>query len=188
MKRIMYLGLVIVIAVIGGCSKVKQLANINIDIPYTAQISVPEFAGDTAAIGLPPGGVSLPFPAIPVITNSQQYVAQYKTSTDKIVSFDLTKMQVQITAPNGQNFDFMDSIAIYISANTQPEILVAYQYTISKGQTTLVLNITPNLNLKNYFIQDTMYFSINTHVNAIPASGTQLNISSSFHLLANPLD
>lgn len=184
----MYLGLVMVVAIAAGCSKIKQLANINVDIPYTAKVNVPEFAGDTAGIRLPPGGAALPFPAIPIVTNSQQYVAQYKTSTDKIVSFDLTKMQVQIAAPGGQNFDFLDSVAIYISANTQPSVLVAYQYTISKGQTTLALNVVPNVNLKNYFIQDTMYFTINTHINAIPASGTQLDISSSFHLLANPLD
>jgi len=151
-------------------------------------VSVPQIAGDTAGVALPPGGASLPFPTFPVVTNSQQYISQYKTSTDKIVSFDLSSMQVQILSPSTENFDFLDSIQIYISAANQPEVLVAYQYSVPKGQTTLSLAVPSGLNLKNYFIQDTMYFRVNSHINAVPASGTTLNIASSFNLVANPLD
>ena len=188
MKKILLVGLVALTGIAAGCKKIKQLANIDVTIPYSQQVSVPQVAGDTAGVPLPPGGVSLPFPAFPVVTNSQQYIAQYKTSTGKIVSFGLGSMVIDILSPASQNFNFLDSIQIFISANNQPEVLVAYQYAVPKGATMLNLYAVPNVNLKNYFIQDTMYFRVSSHINAVPASGTQLNIVSAFNLVANPLD
>ena len=171
-----------------GCNKVKQLANISVPVSYTQTLTIPQIPGDTAGVTLPPGGASLPFPSIPVVTNSKQYIATYHTSADKIVSFDMTSMQVQIVSPAGQTFDFLDSIQIFISSKNYPEEIVSYKYGVPKGQTTLNMDVTPGLNLKNYFIQDTMYFRVNTHVNAVPASGTKLNIISGFTLVANPLN
>jgi hypothetical protein len=172
---------------LGGCSKVKTLANINFDVPYSQQISVPS-SGYAYGVPLPGGGVTLPFPAIPVATNSQQYIAQYRTSTDKILMVNLTKMSLQIESPVGQTFDFMDNISVYLSAINQPEMLVASQSSIAKGQTTLNFDIPGNVNLKNYFIADTIYFRLTTHINAVPPTGEQLQLNTTFHVLANPLE
>jgi len=188
MKKTIYLAITVGLMIAAGCSKIKQLANISVNIPYSQDISVPQVAGDTFGVALPAGGAPLPFPSFPVVTNSQQYIAQYNTSTSKIVSFDLTSMQVQILSPANQNFNFLDTIQIFISASNQPEVLVAYQYGATTDQTILTLSVVSDVNLKNYFIQDTMYFRVNTHINAIPASGTQLKIVSDFNLVANPLD
>jgi hypothetical protein len=176
------------VTLFAGCNKIKQLANINVNIPYNAQVTVPTVEGDTAGFPLPPGGVTLPFPTLAVPTNSQQYIAEYNTSTDKILNVDLQSLALQILSPASQNFNFLDSVEIYISTSTLPEMLVAYDYNVAKNATTLDLTAETNLNLKTYFIQDTIIFRISTHINAIPASGTQLNIASTFHLLANPLD
>jgi len=176
------------VACFAGCSKIKQLANINVNIPYSAQVTVPAVEGDTAGFPLPPGGVTLAFPSISVATNSQQYIAEYNTSTDKILNVDLQNLALQILAPANQNFNFLDSVEIYLSAPNQPQVLVAYAYNVPKGLTTLNLTTETGVNLKSYFIQDTIVFTMSAHVNAIPASGTQLNIASTFHLLANPLD
>ena len=111
----------------------------------------------------------------------------YSTAANKIISVGLQSLALQIQAPATQNFDFLDSVQVYISAAGQPELLVAYQYSIAKGQTTLNMNPVTDVNLKNYFVQDTIYFRLTTHVNAIPATGTQLNIASSFHVQANLL-
>jgi hypothetical protein len=66
-------------------------------------------------------------------------------------------------------------------------MLLASDYSIPKGQTTLVLNIGNDVNLKNYFLQDTIYFRMTAHINSVPYSGRRLNIASVFHMLANPL-
>ena len=169
-----------------GCSKVKSLANINFDIPYNQQISVPS-SGYAYGTPLPAGGVLLPFPAVPVPTNSKQYIEQYHTSTDKILNVNLKSTSLQIVSPAGQNFDYLDNIEVYVATGSQPEILLASQSNIAKGLTTLDLTTSTNINLKEYFLADTLYFRMNAHINAVPAIGEQLMLSSVFHVLANPL-
>jgi hypothetical protein len=170
-----------------GCNKTKQLANINFDIPYNQQVAVPS-SGYTFGTPLPPGGITLPFPAVPVPTNAQQYISTYHTSADKILAVNLKSLSLQILSPAGQTFDFLDNVDLYISAKNQQEVLIASQHTVAKGLTTLQLNADESVNLKNYFIQDTMYFRMTTHINAVPPDSAQLKISSVFHVLANPLE
>jgi hypothetical protein len=164
-------------ALIISCSKAKQLANINVDIPYSQQVSVPPVTGYSQTVPLPAGGTTLSFPSVPFATNSQQYLSQYNTAANLIISVDLKSLNLQILA----------NVEVYISSTTQPEVLIASQYTIPKGITTLDLTTNQMANLKNYFTDDTIYFRLNTHINALPLAGAQMQISSVFHLLANPL-
>jgi hypothetical protein len=186
MKKSFILFTIAICVIVAACSKVKDLANISVDLPYSQQVSVPVDTSYVAGVPIP-GGITLPFPSVPFATNSKDIMAQYKTSADKIIKVSLKGLSLQILSPAGQNFDFMDSIQIYMSATTQPEVLIAHQYEISKGQTTLTLVTDTSVNLKDYFVQDTISYRLTTHINATPPQGTQLNISSVFHLLANPL-
>ncbi len=171
-----------------GCRKVKQLANINVDIPYSQVIEVPAVPGYNYGVPLPAGGVLLPFPAIGLPTNSEQYVIQYNTSIEKVTSVDLKSMAISIQLPADQNFDFLDNISVYISANALPEMLVAYKNEVPKGLKTLEMFTVTSVNLKNYYLQDTVYFRITSHINSVPPGGEQLKLTSVFHMLANPLN
>lgn len=185
--NIVAISAIIAVAFFNSCKKVKSLANINFDVPYNQQISVPS-SGYPYGVPLPSGGVDLPFPAVPVATNSQQYINQYKTSTDKILMVNLKSMSLQVVSPAGQNFDFLDNVKIYISAKSQPEVLVASKTTVPKGQSTLTFDIpSTTVNLKSYFLADTIYFRMQAHINAVPPVGEELQLSSVFHVLANPL-
>ena len=157
MKKIILLVVSTVLFVLPGCIKVGQIGTINFDVPYNQEVTVPQVAGDTFGVALPGGGISIPFPAVPFATNSAQYMVIYGTEANKIISVDLKSLELQIQAPATQNFDFLDSVQVYISAAGQPELLIAYQDGIAKGQTTLNMNTVTNVNLKNYFIQDTIY-------------------------------
>jgi len=95
---------------------------------------------------------------------------------------------MQILSPATQNFDFLDTVQLYMSAPMLPEVLMAYQYNIPKGSTTLNLTTITEVDMKSYFLADTMYLRMRTYINAVPASGTQLNIATTFHMIANPLD
>jgi hypothetical protein len=170
-----------------ACNGIKNLANINIDIPYSSQVSVPDVPGYTTGIPLPTVGLDLPSVTVGFATNSQTYLSQYGTAANMVVSVTLKGMNIQIQSPPGQNFDFLDNIQIYMSAKGQPEVLAVSQSSIPKGTTTMVLTPNQELNLKNYFVQDTIYMRLAGHINALPAAGEQLNINSVFHLVANPL-
>ena len=185
----MILSVVALTSFFTGCTKIQHLADINVDIPYNQEVSVPQYAGGGGVEGFPiPGGAQLPFPAIPVATNSKAYIAQYGTSAEKVLSVNLKSLELQMLAPEGRNFDFLDNVEVYISGQTLPEMLLASDYSIPKGQTTLVLTTGTDVNLKNYFLQDTIYFRMTAHINSVPYSGTRLNIASVFHMLANPLE
>jgi hypothetical protein len=187
MKRLLLAGFAL-LAIATSCNKVKQLANINVDIPYTQQLNLPDVAADTAGAGLPAGGLSVPLPSVSFATNSQQYMSQYHTAAGMILNVYLKGLSLQLAAPPNQNFDWLDNIQVYISAPGQPEVLIASQDNVPKGQALLSLNTNTSVNLKSYFVQDTITMRMQAHINAIPASSTQVNIASVFHLLANPLD
>ncbi|PQJ13095.1 hypothetical protein CJD36_004955 [Flavipsychrobacter stenotrophus] len=187
MKKIILMCSVAMVALTAGCKKVKDLADISVDIPYTQQVTVPPVDGYTFGFPLPAGGVNLPFPAFAVPTNSKSYLDQYHTTSAKVRKVDLKGLTIQLTAPASQNFDFLDTVQLFIAAPSQPEVLVAYGYNIPKSQTIFVMTTNSDVNLKDYFLQDTMYFRTNMHVNAVPAPGAQMNIKSVFNLVANPL-
>lgn len=184
----MYIAAIAVMGIAAGCGKAKNLADINVDIPYSKEVTIPPVAGYSYTVPLPTGGVALPFPALPIPTNSKQYVDQYKTSLDKLVKVDLKTLGIDVVSPAGLNFDFLDTVRLYISADNEQERLVAYQYGVPKGTTTLNLTTMTDVNLKNYFIKETMYFRMDAHINAVPPPGATLNIRSVLHILANPLE
>jgi hypothetical protein len=170
-----------------ACNKVRQLANINVDIPYSTTINIPGTAVD-AGLPFPPQGISLPFPAFPIATNSKQQLAQNNTIAEKVIEADLKTLSLTIVSPPDLTFDFVDSVRLYISAKNLPEQLVAYEYNIPKGLHTLNLTTNTNVNLKDYFLQDTMYFRFYTHINSLPPkTDGQLNVAAVMHVLANPL-
>lgn len=188
MKKIALFVGIALITIALSCTQTKKLVDTNVDLPYSQSVNVPGTSLDTS-VPLPAGGVSLPFPAVGVPTHSKDFLNQYNSATDKVVSVDLKGASIEITAPSGANFDYMDSLQLYMSAVGQGEQLVAYIYGIPKGQSTLDLTVVPNVNMKDYFIQDTMYYRMTTHINAFPPkAGETMTIATILHLIANPLN
>lgn len=188
MKKMILIALTGAIGILAGCSKVKQLANISVDIPYTSQVNVPDVPGYTTGVALPAGGIELPSVTVPFATNSQTYLSQYGTAANLVTNVYLKSLSMQIQSPPNQNFDFLDNIQVYMSTKTLPEVLVASQNSIPAGSTTLNLSTNTDVNLKTYFVQDTIYLRLAAHINAVPVAGEELNINSVLHLTANPLN
>ncbi len=187
MPKTLFFTIIALICVCSGCGKVRQLTNINVDIPYNYQQSVPSIPGDTVTTVLPVGGIPLPFPSVGIATNSQQYIATYGTATNLVLNVYLKSLAIQIQTPPNQNFNFLDYMDVYISSRTQPEVLIASQHAVAKGQSTLNLVPDTTVNLKSYFLEDTIYFRLSAHINAVPPAGEELNMATVLHMLANPL-
>lgn len=188
MKRYVLLTGILSVILFMGCSKIKDLANLGVDIPYSQTITLPDNVWDTTTLGpLPLSGVPISLPVQGEATNSATYISQYNTSTDKIVSLNLKSLNLTINQPAGANFDFLDSVSIYISATGLPNALLAYKGSIAKGLTTVSLDTT-NLDLKPYFLKDTMYLQTNAVFRQVPPSNASINLNSTFHMIYNPLD
>lgn len=183
MKRMMLVICLLMLIPLGACKKLKSLANISINIPYNTQVTIPSVYEE--GIPLPGNGVSATIGPIPIETRSQQYMAEYNTDADNIVRVSLKQLSLKVIYPSNETIDFLDTVRIYISAQGQPEILVAYHYGRVGGD-SLVLT-SNNDDLKNYFISDVMNIKLTGRFNRVPAPGTQLGIYSVFNMVANPL-
>lgn len=168
-----------------GCDKVKQLANINKDIEYKETVDLPGLPGGDTVV--PAGGISADLPRYAMATNSAEYLKQYNTSPNLVTHVKLKSLGMTIVAPDAQYFNFLDSVRLFVNAPGLPEQLAAYKYNIAKGMKTVDMDVA-DLNLKEYFLKDSMYFRINAHFTGIPDDSTKLEIKSVFNILANPLN
>ena len=83
-------------------------------------------------------------------SNIETKVNNEGSSSKLIEKVTLTSLNLIINAPSNGNFNFLNSIEIYLSSPNQSEILVASKYDIPEDNlTTLVLN-TESTDLKEY--------------------------------------
>jgi hypothetical protein len=165
-----------------SCDKVKYLANVNVDLPYTQTAKVPQL--DTS-IHLPPGGISMSLPTEVIETNAQEALALYNTNADNIISVSLTDFVNQLSDAKS-NFDFLDTVKIYISTPTKPEIMVAYGNNIKGSGSTLPLTCS-DLNLKDYFLEEKIYMRIYGHFVDVPHVKDDYKLKLNFNMVANPI-
>lgn len=181
------LPLMALVFIVLSCSKVKQLTQVEVDIPYTQTLDASKFPDKTHYPVLPFGGIRIDFPTIPVTTNSQQYLDQNNTTVNKINSVTLKSVLLQLTAPQGKYLDFLKSVSLSISSDTLAMIRIAHKENIPKGQTSIYLDDTA-ANLTKYFLEKTIYVNITATFDSIPPPGTAINTITTFHLSANPLN
>lgn len=183
MKKLI-IGLAALTLAVAGCDKVKDLAEINQDIPYHEEVEVPFGLGGGQPL---PTGIPVSLPSYAFATNYQSYLNQYNTSSDKVIHAKLKSLSMRITTPPSQNFDFLDTVRVYVSANGLPEKLAAYKYPVPKSVQLVDMDIVDQ-NLKEYFLRDSMYVKITGYANALPAGGTKMDLAVKFNLKANPLN
>ncbi|MGN6568507.1 MAG: hypothetical protein ACTHJ0_11170 [Flavipsychrobacter sp.] len=176
-----------------SCSKVKNLTQIEQDFsPYSQDVNIGDNV-DSAAImaslggHIPPGGVTIPFPAVPVPTNYQEILKQYNTSADKVNSVTIKSSVLSVTQPHGSPLNFAKAVSIYLSAPGLPMIRLAHKDPFPKGQNSISLDDT-NANIKPYFLKDTMFVQITATLDSIPPKSTIVNATTIFHISANPLN
>jgi hypothetical protein len=183
MKQLLF-SLFVILTSLASCKKIKEVTYVNFEITYRPTVEVSAL-GLPPEVQLPPGGVSASFPAFPFATNIQTYLDQYDIEWENVVEVTPLRLTLEVIHPN-HNFDYVDSVQVFLSAPNLPEVMIAYSYTVPKGKMVIYLQNVQDLNLKDYFLKETVYYRINTHINKVPA-GEQFTVSSIFHLKANQL-
>ncbi len=169
-----------------ACKKdaLTSLADITFTKSYTEDIDVPGGIADTNVTVLG-GSQDLPF-SFSLATGIQQLVSQYNTSTDKLVSVKVDSVSFTAIAPVGQNLDFLNSVELRLNANGLTETTIARKSVFPKGQTTVQLDVL-DVNLKDFFLKDSLTVRVVANVNALPANGTKLRFGNKYAITANPL-
>ncbi len=151
---------------------------INEDITYSEEIDLAQ-------------SIPLPIAIDTVIekalaTNYQSYLDQYNTSSSKVTSVKMTKLSMRVTVPQSQNFDFIDSVSVFVYANDLNNILAAKKMPFPKGSRFVEFDVIDQ-DLKQYFLRDSLFVRVHGHLNSLPGAGTKLDLSTTFNLKANPL-
>ncbi len=166
MKRSLILGLVGMM--LFGCKK-EGFTKFNIDYESTVVIQS----------GI---GISIPFTVnIPnIATNSESELEVNDTRKDKIQHIALTSLTLEITSPSGQEFDFLEDIELFISADGVNEVMLAYIYNMENSVgNTISLTCLPS-DFQEHIKKDKMTLRVRTVSDEYNLFDVEIKIKSIF--------
>lgn len=153
-----------------SCKKIDKKTQF--DIVVEKEVEVPSLVG----INLP---FNLPTTAIQSDINKQLEIKNKKKK--KIEKIYLRELEASILSPSSQDFNFLKSIKLYISAESLDEILVAEALDLT-NQNLTQLQITPleNKDLTSYVKKDNINLRVEIVTDETIFQKINLNIKSTF--------
>ena len=130
-------------------------------------------------------GQVVPVTPVTVDTNSSEEFKNNDTRADLIKDVVLNKLDLEITDPHGENFDFLKKVEIYISAENKDEVKVAYLEEVPQGVSVIALKTT-NVKLDQYIKGET--YTISTRATLAKPVGQDVTVKAKmrFKVTANP--
>lgn len=147
------------------------------DMEFNSSITVPASSG-----------INLPFDLFTpeITTNSESTFGSNNTSADLIESIKLKAMNLDITAPGDRDFDFLNSIKIYIDADGLSEILIASLTDIPADVDNIDLEINDN-DLKDYLTQEKFKLRVETVTDEFLSNDVNIDVKSTYRVDASIL-
>jgi len=175
MKKTIFI-LSLIILTYGSCKEIDKLTHFNME--YSTDITV----NSVLYIDIP---FDIWTPDLP--TNSETTFENNDTRSNLIEEIIITKMNMEITSPNNQTFDFLKSIEIYINAEGEEEKKIAWLTDIPKtGLKFLELN-TIDDDLKNYIKKDEYKLRTSVTTRELVTQTTNIKVNSNFFVDAKIL-
>ncbi len=123
------------VSLAASCEKVDKYTQFSMD--YSADFTVPQ----TVLLGV--DFLNLPFLYSPPIeTRMNANLEAYNTRMDLIEAIHLQMLTLEIVSPLSANFDFLESVEVFISAPQREEILLASRRDIPLSLRSLELEIS----------------------------------------------
>ena len=164
------------ILIFSNCSKIDEFTQFNLG--YKSQITV----SPTAGLNLP---LNLFTPEME--TNSESEFSVNDTNKDLIEEILLEKLDMKITAPSDQTFDFLKSVAVYMEADGLAEIKIAEATDIPEN-IGAELSLTPAGNdLAEYIKKDAFNLRVNVITDKTINREVQIEVDSEFFVDAKLL-
>ncbi len=170
--------LILLLAVTGliACEKIDELTHFTLDVDE--QISI-----DPIPV-IPSIPLNIPIPSVE--TNSESVFENNNTNKDLVEEARLTKMTMSIDTPSNGNFNFLESVNIYISAEGLDEILMATRSSIPDGLKVLELEPT-GADLTEYVKKDEISLRVETTIDEITLNEYSIDVHSEFFIDAKIL-
>lgn len=175
MKRLRKIGSLFLLGALlcfTGCKKLEELTTFTIT--------------NTASFTIPGSGISLPgvIQTPGVQTSSDQSFANHNTSVNLVKNITLKSMVLHVTSPQGQGLGFMKSIKIYISADGQPEVLLAQATDIPQSTGADLSLTTMDQALDAYVKQSSYDLREELSFRNAPAQDTDIEAKMEFSVQA----
>ncbi|MCA8833214.1 hypothetical protein [Hymenobacter pini] len=176
MKKILFLApVLIVLAFLSSCDKLDKLLTFYIEDSQSVKI----------ASAFPVGQV-VPLTPISVPTRSDEKFKNENTSANLVKDVKLDRLTLTVTDPSTENFDFLQSISIYISTDNNDRILLASQDNIPTGVNTLQL--TPTKEKLDKYVKASSYtLSTEARIRKPISRDITIRTDSRFKVTADPL-
>lgn len=168
--------LLTVVTVYPGCKLLDKLTQFYMS--YNTQLEVPA----TLGVNTP---FNIPTPAI--TTNSKSEFSVHNTHKNLIDVINLRELNLTITDPSTQTFDFLKNIEIYMKAGNLPEIMIASLSDIPKNGLKSIQLQTVNDNLKDYIVQDSIQLRTKVTTRQLVAHKTTIAVHCRFWVNAKIL-
>lgn len=143
--------IILVFPLLSSCEKLNELATFNIS--NSTSITIESNSG-----------INIPFtiPSPEISTSAEQAFKNNNTRAELVDEATLQSLNLEITAPADQTFDFLNEIEIYIKAEGLEEALLASKYNIPENVGNSLSLESSGINLKEYIKKET--YSIKTRV------------------------
>lgn len=155
--------------VVDPCTYSTDFVNLNIPFTQSGASVIP------AIVNLAPTGLYIDSlfgsKAASTVESQVQSNGTYKTCQTSFIN--VTQLRVIIDSPSNQNFDFIDSINLFIRKKdgTSP-LLIAKKGALTPGSKQIIMDIIPNADIKSYVIADSFAFSLGVRKSAMPIANT----------------
>jgi hypothetical protein len=154
-----------------SCDKIDKLTQFN--LKYDTEVTI-----KSATIV----NINTPFnfytPAVK--TNSESELEVNDSRKDLVEDIKVKELKMTIKAPEGQTFDFLKSIKIFIKAEGLEEKMIAWKTDMTDdGSTTITLE-TADDNLKDYILEDSFQLRTETVTDQLITQDTQIGINAVF--------
>lgn len=159
-----------------ACNEIDKLTQFNME--YTEEVVIPSATG-----------VDLPFNVnTPDIeSNAESQFAVNDTRKDMIEHISLTSMQLNLSSPADEDFSFLESITIYISADGLDEQKIAWLDEIPANAGNLLDLKTSDVDIQEYIKKDNFSLKLNTITDEIITSDHHIDVNSMFFVDAKVL-
>ena len=160
---------------LNSCNKLDEFTKFTIAFDQETTID--------ATIPIPLGILKIPTPNI--TTNSETTFESENTKKDLVEEATLTKLTLSIITPNGEDFSFLESAKIYITADGLSELMIASNTDIPAE--SVVELYSEGQNLVEYIKKDVINLRIETITDEIITQDYTISIHSEFFIDAKIL-
>lgn len=120
-------------------------------------------------------------------TNSESTFEVNDTRKDLVESIQLTALTLTITEPGNGNFNFLESIEVYISADGLEETKVAWKNSVPANSANELSLETTELNLEAYIKKDQFSLRVKTITDELLSKDYHIDIKTTLFVDAKIL-